>query len=191
MSAIREAIRDVIVSGGDPLTLPVAKLRWFVTELAAIDHVDVIRIGTRVPVTLPQRLFDTNWSICWPRPARSGFKRISTIRSKSRPKPTRACRNLVNAGMPVNNHAVLMKGVNDSVPDHAGTDPRAAADQGPALLSVPLRSGDRGGPFPHLGLEGHGDHRRPARATSRAWAFRRMWSTACMGRARFRSCPTT
>ena len=53
-------IRDVIVSGGDPLTLPVAKLRWFINELAAIDHVDVIRIGTRVPVTLPQRLFDPN-----------------------------------------------------------------------------------------------------------------------------------
>jgi len=51
-------IRDVIVSGGDPLSLPPAKLRWFVTELAAIDHVDVIRIGTRVPVTLPQRLSD-------------------------------------------------------------------------------------------------------------------------------------
>ena len=49
-------IRDVILSGGDPLTLPVAKLRWFVEQLAAIDHVDVIRVGTRVPVTLPQRL---------------------------------------------------------------------------------------------------------------------------------------
>jgi len=51
-------VHDVIVSGGDPLSLPPAKLRWFVNELAAIEHVDVIRIGTRVPVTLPQRLFD-------------------------------------------------------------------------------------------------------------------------------------
>ena len=42
------------VSGGDPLTLPMAKLRWFVNELAAIEHLDVIRIGTRVPVTLPR-----------------------------------------------------------------------------------------------------------------------------------------
>ena len=39
------AIRDVILSGGDPLTLPIAKLRWFVEQLAAIDHVDVIRVG--------------------------------------------------------------------------------------------------------------------------------------------------
>src|SRR3954468_18677784 len=51
-------IRDVIVSGGDPLTLPVTKLKFFLDNLAAIDHVDVIRIGTRVPVTLPQKLYD-------------------------------------------------------------------------------------------------------------------------------------
>src|SRR5204862_141312 len=51
-------IRDVIVSGGDPLTLPVPKLKFFLDSLAAIRHVDVIRIGTRVPVTLPQKLYD-------------------------------------------------------------------------------------------------------------------------------------
>src|SRR5262249_53476821 len=51
-------IRDVIVSGGDPLTLPTAKLRFFLDNLKAIPHVDVIRVGTRVPVTLPMRLFD-------------------------------------------------------------------------------------------------------------------------------------
>jgi lysine 2,3-aminomutase len=51
-------IKDVIVSGGDPLTLPVGKLRYYLESLKAIDHVDVVRIGTRVPVTLPQRLYD-------------------------------------------------------------------------------------------------------------------------------------
>ena len=51
-------IKDVIVSGGDPLTLPLPKLRYYLENLKAIDHVDVIRIGTRVPVTLPQRLYD-------------------------------------------------------------------------------------------------------------------------------------
>src|SRR5215471_1638421 len=55
-----QEIRDVIVSGGDPLTLPVTKLRFFLENLAEIPHVDVIRIGTRVPVTLPQKLFDRN-----------------------------------------------------------------------------------------------------------------------------------
>src|SRR5262245_9481635 len=51
-------IRDVIVSGGDPLTLPHAKLRYFLDNLREIKHVDVVRIGTRVPVTLPQKLYD-------------------------------------------------------------------------------------------------------------------------------------
>src|SRR5689334_5941881 len=51
-------IRDVIVSGGDPLTLPVPKLKYFLDSLKAIKHVDVVRIGTRVPVTLPQKLYD-------------------------------------------------------------------------------------------------------------------------------------
>ena len=48
----------MIVSGGDPLTLPLPKLRYYLQSLKAIDHVDVIRVGTRVPVTLPQRLYD-------------------------------------------------------------------------------------------------------------------------------------
>ena len=56
--AAHPEIHDVIVSGGDPLTLPVEKLAFFVESLTALPHVDVIRIGTRVPVTLPQRLDD-------------------------------------------------------------------------------------------------------------------------------------
>ncbi len=108
-------IRDVIVSGGDPLSLPVQRLRWFVNELADIDHVDVIRLGTRVPVTLPQRLFDHDLIDML---AQAGKIWIQTHFNHPReitPASARACRNLVNAGMPVSNHAVLLKGVNDSV----------------------------------------------------------------------------
>jgi lysine 2,3-aminomutase len=109
------AIRDVIVSGGDPLTLPVAKLRWFVTQLAAIDHVDVVRIGTRVPVTLPQRLFDPELVDLLAEAQKIWIQTHFNHPREITPEATRACRNLVNAGMPVSNHAVLMKGVNDSV----------------------------------------------------------------------------
>ena len=109
------AIRDVIVSGGDPLTLPVAKLRWFVTELAAIDHVDVIRIGTRVPVTLPQRLFDGELVDLLASAGKIWIQTHFNHPVEITPEATRACRSLINAGMPVNNHVVLMKGVNDSV----------------------------------------------------------------------------
>ncbi len=110
-----EAIRDVIVSGGDPLTLPVAKLRWFISELAAIDHVDVIRVGTRVPVTLPQRLFDPELVDLLADAQKVWIQTHFNHPREITPEATRACRNLVNAGMPVSNHAVLMKGVNDSV----------------------------------------------------------------------------
>ena len=109
------AIRDVIVSGGDPLTLPVAKLRWFVTELAAIEHVDVIRIGTRVPVTLPQRLFDPELIDLLAEAGKIWIQTHFNHPVEITPEAARACRNLIAAGMPVNNHTVLMKGVNDSV----------------------------------------------------------------------------
>lgn len=111
-----ESIRDVIVSGGDPLTLPPAKLRWFVSELAAIDHVDLIRIGTRVPVTLPQRLFDNELVDILASAEKIWIQTHFNHPVEITAEAARACRNLTGAGMPINNHSVLMKGVNDSVP---------------------------------------------------------------------------
>jgi lysine 2,3-aminomutase len=108
-------IRDVIVSGGDPLTLPTAKLRFFLQSLAAIDHVDVIRIGTRVPVTLPQRLYDRRLIKLL---ASAGKVWIQTHFNHPReitPEAAKVCNDLLKAGMPVNNHTVLLKGVNDSL----------------------------------------------------------------------------
>jgi lysine 2,3-aminomutase len=108
-------IRDVIVSGGDPLTLPVTKLRYFLDNLATIPHVDVIRIGTRVPVTLPQKLFDPNLIDLL---ASAGKVWIQTHFNHPReitPEAARVCQSLLRAGMPVNNHTVLLKGVNDSL----------------------------------------------------------------------------
>src|SRR5437660_1735849 len=108
-------IRDVIVSGGDPLTLPVGKLKFFLDNLAAIKHVDVIRIGTRVPVTLPQKLYDESLIDLL---ASAGKVWIQTHFNHPRevtPESARVCLALLKAGMPVNNHTVLMKGVNDSL----------------------------------------------------------------------------
>jgi lysine 2,3-aminomutase len=111
-----QEIRDVIVSGGDPLSLPVARLRWFINELDDIDHLDVIRLGTRVPVTLPQRLFDTELIDMLKAAGKIWIQTHFNHPREITPATARACRNLVNAGMPVSNHAVLLKGVNDSVP---------------------------------------------------------------------------
>ncbi len=108
-------IRDVVVSGGDPLSLPPARLRWFVSELAAIDHVDVIRIGTRVPVTLPQRLFDPELIALLRNAGKVWIQTHFNHPREITPASASAVRNLINAGMPVSNHAVLLKGVNDSV----------------------------------------------------------------------------
>src|SRR5439155_2158697 len=52
------AVRDVLVSGGDPLTLSTDKLEWILSSVRAIPHVEIIRLGTRVPVCLPMRVTD-------------------------------------------------------------------------------------------------------------------------------------
>jgi lysine 2,3-aminomutase len=108
-------IRDVIVSGGDPLTLPPAKLRFFLEGLAAIPHVDVIRIGTRVPVTLPQKLYDPSLIDLLASAEKVWIQTHFNHPREVTPEAARVCKALLRAGMPVNNHSVLLKGVNDSL----------------------------------------------------------------------------
>jgi lysine 2,3-aminomutase len=108
-------IRDVVVSGGDPLTLPPEKLAFFVENLSSIEHVDVIRIGTRVPVTLPQRLFDDEIIEILSGSDKIWIQTHFNHPREVTPEATLACKRLRMAGMPINNHAVLLKGVNDSL----------------------------------------------------------------------------
>lgn len=124
-------IRDVIVSGGDPLTLPLEKLAFFLGNLAAIPHVDVIRVGTRVPVTLPQRLDDDALIATL---AASDKVWIQTHFNHARevtPEAARGAKRLRMAGLPLNNHAVLLKDVNDSL--------AAQRDLCRALLRIKVR----------------------------------------------------
>lgn len=108
-------IRDVVVSGGDPLSMPISRLRFFLESLSAIPHVDVIRIGTRVPVTLPQRLFDPQLIELLGKAEKVWMQVHFNHPREVTPETARVCKALLKGGMPVNNHAVLMKGVNDSV----------------------------------------------------------------------------
>ena len=108
-------IRDVIVSGGDPLTLPLEKLAFFLENLAAIPHVDVIRVGTRVPVTLPQRLDDDELIALLGASDKVWIQTHFNHPRELTPETRRGCDRLRRAGLPINNHAVLLKGVNDSL----------------------------------------------------------------------------
>ncbi|MGE0609757.1 MAG: KamA family radical SAM protein, partial [Pirellulales bacterium] len=97
-------VHDVIVSGGDPLSLPISKLSWLINELAAIDHVGMIRLGTRVPVTLPQRIFDSGLVELLRDAGKIWIQTHFNHPREITPESTRAIRTLVNNGMPVNNH---------------------------------------------------------------------------------------
>jgi lysine 2,3-aminomutase len=108
-------IRDVIVSGGDPLTLPLGKLRYYLDNLKEIDHVNVIRIGTRVPVTLPQRLYDQELLDLLAETEKVYIQTHFNHPREVTPEAIRVCRSLLRHGMPINNHSVLLKGVNDNL----------------------------------------------------------------------------
>jgi lysine 2,3-aminomutase len=103
------------VSGGDPLTLPVGKLRYYLDSLKEIDHVDVIRIGTRVPVTLPQRLYDPELVDLLGSAEKVYIQTHFNHPREITPETARVCKALLRGGMPINNHAVLLKGVNDDL----------------------------------------------------------------------------
>jgi lysine 2,3-aminomutase len=108
-------IRDVIVSGGDPLTLPPAKLKFFLHGLRDIPHVDVIRIGTRVPTTLPQRLYDQETIDILADAEKVWIQTHFNHPREITPEVAKVCKTLLRAGMPLNNHTVLRTGVNDDL----------------------------------------------------------------------------
>ncbi len=108
------AIRDVIISGGDPLTLSTHRLEEVISRIREIGHVEIIRIGTRCPVVLPQRIDDelcamlANYGPIW---LNTHFNHAREIT----PEAAKACDRLVRSGVPVNNQSVLLRGVNDSI----------------------------------------------------------------------------
>lgn len=105
-------VSDVILSGGDPLTLSTDRLVRLVARLRAIPSVEVIRLATRVPVTLPQRV--TPELVRALRPHHPLWVMTHFNHPKElTPAAERACRRLVDAGFPVNNQTVLLRGVND------------------------------------------------------------------------------
>jgi lysine 2,3-aminomutase len=106
------AIRDVVLSGGDPLMLDDDSLHQILMRLRAIPHVATIRIGTRIPVTLPERVTPELCALLrrfHPLYVNTHFNHPVEITAAS----ARACGLLADAGIPLGNQTVLLRGVND------------------------------------------------------------------------------
>jgi len=107
-------IRDVLLSGGDPLTLSDEKLDWLLMRLHKIPHIELLRIGTKVPVVLPQRIT----------PALTAMLKIYhplwlsihiTHPDELTPEMSAACIRLADAGIPLGSQTVLLSDINDDV----------------------------------------------------------------------------
>lgn len=108
----RPAVREVLLSGGDPLILSDAEVLRWVKRFTDLPQLDAIRIGTRTPVVLPMRFTDALVAGL----AESGRVWVNTQfnhPNELTPDAIEACRKLVCAGIPVSNQSVLLKGVND------------------------------------------------------------------------------
>ena len=112
--AEHEEIRDVLLTGGDPLVFNEANLGWLLEKLRAIPHIQVIRIGTRLPVVNPFRITDELCALLaahhpvWLNTHYNHPKELT-------PEAAAACARLADAGVPVGNQTVLLRGINDDV----------------------------------------------------------------------------
>lgn len=106
-------VRDVLISGGDPLTMSDEKLEHLISEIRKIEHVEIIRIGTRVPVVMPMRITPELTAMLkkyHPLWINTHFNHPHEIT----PDSAKACERIVDAGIPLGNQSVLLRGVNDN-----------------------------------------------------------------------------
>ena len=109
-----ECVRDVLLSGGDALMVADKKLEYIISRLRAIPHVEIIRLGTRTPVVCPQRITPElcdmlkKYHPVW---LNTHFNHPNEVTAESK----KACEMLANAGVPLGNQSVLLRGVNDCV----------------------------------------------------------------------------
>lgn len=107
-------IRDVLISGGDPLLLSDDRLESILSKLREIEHVEVIRIGTRTPIVMPQRVTEELCSMLkkyHPLWINVHFSHPNEVTEESR----KACNMLADAGIQLGNQSVLLAGINDKI----------------------------------------------------------------------------
>ena len=107
-------VRDVLISGGDPLAMGDDRLDWILGRLRSIPHIEFVRIGTKMPAVLPQRITP---SLC--RVLRRYHPLWMSLHfthpDECTPESYQACTRLADAGIPLGSQTVLLKGVNDNV----------------------------------------------------------------------------
>ncbi len=107
-------VRDVLLSGGDPLSIADDKLDWLLTRLRAIPHIEFVRIGTKMPVVLPQRI--TRDLVKMLKKHHPLWMSIHFTHPRElTPEVTEAVTRLADAGIPLGSQTVLLKGINDDV----------------------------------------------------------------------------
>lgn len=105
-------VRDVLISGGDPLVLSTDKLEAIIRRLRAIPHVEIIRIGSKIPVVMPQRI--TPELVDTLKKYHPLYMSIHVLHPQEiTPEVTQACNRLADAGIPTFSQTVLLNGVND------------------------------------------------------------------------------
>lgn len=109
-------IRDVLITGGDALMLSDHSLNWLLSELDAIEHVEIKRIGTRAPVTLPQRITPELCAVLKKHPPLYINTQFNSA-AEVTPEAKAACDKLIEAGAVLGNQAVLLKDINDNLHD--------------------------------------------------------------------------
>lgn len=105
------SVRDVLISGGDPLTMGDDRLEWLLSRLRAIPHIDFVRIGSKVPAVMPQRITDSFCSML------KKYKPWISVHfmhpNEVTPEVAEACGKLADSGVPLGSQTVLTAGVND------------------------------------------------------------------------------
>lgn len=123
-------VRDVLITGGDPLTLSDEWLDWILSELDKIEHVEIKRIGSRTPVTMPQRITPELCAMLenhHPLYLNTHFNHPKEVTKEA----LRATRMLAKSGIPLGNQAVLLKGINN--------DPHVMKKLNHELLKIHVR----------------------------------------------------
>lgn len=107
------AIRDVLVTGGDPLMYEDSVIEKILSGLSSIDHVEIIRIGTRTPCTMPQRITKNLCNVLrkyHPLWINTQFNHPQEFTKEA----IESCTRLIDAGIPLGNQSVLLHGINDT-----------------------------------------------------------------------------